>query len=474
MISVFFVAGICAFVGGAVAPGAANGQSRDRLDREAIEAVVEAVAGTIRDHYVFDEVAERYVAGLADRSRGYPDAMGASELATRVTADLQAIHPDLHLRLMPTASAGAPAQGQARAQVGADGAAPAPAAPVAATPAQLYTPLDLNALPEIGRRLFADEAKRNHFFRAVEVLPGNVGYLDYDQFGFPNFSTQAADAAFGFLSETDAIIIDLRGNRGGVEGMNQYLATHFFGEEPVHLYSRYYGSSRTTLEYMTHPAHVQRRFPNHPLFVLVDSSTGSAAENFTFALQGLGRATVVGEATAGAAHSSRAFEVAPGFLLQLPIARAFNPRTDEDWEGSGVTPDVEARSQAALEVAHGAAVDRLLEEAEADDRLALEDAKLLMAARSAPPVDETSLEVYEGRFGSRRVYLEGGRLKMVRTDAAGAAPVDLVPLAPDYFTLEQAAVARIRFERDPASGAIIRLHVRLPTGVWEVSERRER
>lgn len=443
------------------APARADAQEASTVDRATISAVVEGLAEAIEQRYVFPDVGRRYAQEIRARSRDYSGPLSVSEFAARLTADLQRVQPDLHLRVLP-APAGAPPEPEAPVQE---------EAPVAATAEQLFTPFDLAMLPEIGRRLFADEAGRNHFFRVVEVLPGNVGYIDYDQFGFPNFSTDAADAAFGFVSETQALILDLRGNRGGVEGMNQYIASHFFGEAPVHLYSRYYGSSRTTLDYFTFPEVVAHRFPDRPLYVLVDPATGSAAENLTFALQGLDRAVVVGEATAGAAHSSRAFPLPAGFMVQLPIARAFNPRTDEDWEGAGVQPDVTAGERDALDVAHSAAIDLLLAVAPPESRLELEDAKLLMAARGRGAAETSNPEDFEGQFGQRRVFVEGGRLRMMRTDVQGAPAVDLVPLAPDYFTLEQAAVARIRFERDE-DGRVSRLHVRLPTGDWEVGERR--
>lgn len=427
------------------------------MDRETVDAVVSQVIEFLNENYVFPDVAERYAQGLEQRAREYPAGMTPSELAARVTADLQAIQRDRHLQLVPSPES----VGQAP---------PAGAPPVAATAEQLFTPFDLAQLPEVGRSLFADEISRNHFFRTVEVLPGNVGYLDYDQFGFPNFSTDAADAAFAFLAETDAIIIDLRGNRGGVEGMNQYLASHFFGDERVHLYSRFYGSFDATLEYMTFPDRVKRHFPDTPLFLLVNGRTGSAAENFSFALQGLDRATIVGDTTAGAAHSSRPFPLTQGFLLQLPVARSYNPRTDEDWEGRGVVPDIPVDADEALDVAHTAAIDALLESANPDDTLALEDAKLLMAARSAPPANPADYAAYVGNYGARRVFIEDGNLKMVRTDVPNTASVDLVPLAPDYFTLQQAAVARIRFERNDA-GDVVRIHVRLPMGGWAVGDR---
>ena len=455
-------------------------QTPASVDAATVEAVIEQVATTLERSYVFPDMGIRYGAGLRERAAAYPSGMTPSEFAARVTADLQAIHRDLHLRLTPAPTparaaappgpgASAPAAGRSRVRNG--GAAEPPGGqPVAATAEQLFSPFDVDLLPDVARGLFMDESSRNHFFRKVEVLPGNVGYIDYDQFGFPNFSTDAADAAFAFVAETDAIILDLRGNRGGVEGMNQYLASHFFGAEPVHLYSRYYGASRTTLRYYTFPDEVDRRFPERPLFVLVDGATGSAAENLSFALQGLGRATVVGESSAGAAHSSRALGVGRDFVLQLPIARAFNPRTDQDWEGTGVIPDLPVAGAVALEAAHSAAIDQLLASAPSDARVALEDAKLLMAARNSAATLDFDPAEFVGSYGHRRVFFEEDRLRMERTDIEGVAPVNLVALAPDYFTLAEAAAARLRFERD-ATGQVVRLRVRLPTGAWETGER---
>lgn len=483
---------VVAIFSSAAVPTSSAAQESRGWNEAGVRVVVEDVATWIEGYYVFPEIGARYARALRDRVGAY-SSLAISELASRITADLQRINRDLHLRLTiaptPTGGAGVRVQrtvgagggepagttrggGGVRTRVAAappEAAAETPRA-VSASPEQLFTPMDLGGLPEVARRLFADEARRNHFFTQVEILPGNVGYLDYDQFGFPNFSTDAADASFAFLAETDALILDLRDNPGGIEGMNQYLASHFFGEEPVHLYSRYYGAERTTVEHTTFPEHVVRRFPDLPLYILVNGGTGSAAENFTFALQGLGRAIVVGEATAGAAHSSQAFPVSGGLMLQLPVARAFNPRTNQDWDGDGVQPDVASTSDAALAAAHTNAVDQLLAEAPPEERVTLEDAKLLFAARGAAP-EEGELDVYVGHYGSRRVYLEEGRLKMVRTDVPGIPAVDLVPLAPGYFTLQQASSARVRFERSD-SGEVVRIHVRMPTGAWEVGERR--
>ena len=484
--------GLLLFLIGTITPGRVAAQDPSHLAGAAVRDVVEEIAMLIESNYVFPEIGRQYAEVLRERAAAY-GALSANELASRVTGDLQSVNRDLHLRvsLTPAAAentsggmrvqrivpgtgqaASAPERGQAGAAAPSE-AAPTPAAtaaPAAGTAAQLYSPIDVSNLPAVAQRLFVEEGRRNHFFSKVEILPGNIGYLDYDQFGFPNFSTGAADAAFAFLAESQAIIIDLRGNRGGIEGMNQYLASHFFGDEPVHLYSRYYGSYGTTVEYSTFPDAVARRFPERPLYVLVDRGTGSAAENFTFAMQGLGRATVVGDRTAGAAHSSRPFPIAHGLTVQLPIARAYNPRTDEDWEGRGVQPDLAVDPTSALEVAHRHAVDRLIAvAADPAARSELEDAKMIFAESGNRSVEIVPAD-YVGDYGRRRVFLEGGELKMARNDVSGVPAFDLVALARDYFTLAQVATARVRFEREGAT--VVRMYVRMPDGSWEEGDRR--
>ena len=57
-----------------------------------------------------------------------------------------------------------------------------------------------------------------------------------------------------------------------------------------------------------------------PVLVLTSSATASAAEMAADALQGAGRARVVGETTAGEMLSQKLFDVPGGFLLSLPIA----------------------------------------------------------------------------------------------------------------------------------------------------------
>ncbi len=68
-------------------------------------------------------------------------------------------------------------------------------------------------------------------------------------------------------------------------------------------------------------------------------------------LKMLKRATLVGEATAGVAHSGAWHRIDEHFAMAIPEVRPINPYSKTDWSGGGVQPDVKVRAAAALEAA---------------------------------------------------------------------------------------------------------------------------
>ena len=96
------------------------------------------------------------------------------------------------------------------------------------------------------------------------------------------------------------------------------------------------------------------------MFVLVSGTTFSGGEALAYDLRALGRVTVVGEVTRGGAHPSSVLSLGDNVELRLPIARTVNPITGTDWEGVGVQPDVAVPAEQALETAHAAILDLLL------------------------------------------------------------------------------------------------------------------
>ena len=87
-------------------------------------------------------------------------------------------------------------------------------------------------------------------FRKVEILPGNIGYLDFRFFANAGDGGPTAIAAMNFLAHTDALIFDLRQNGGGNPSMIQLISSYLF-EEPVHLNSFYIRKGDSTQQFWT-------------------------------------------------------------------------------------------------------------------------------------------------------------------------------------------------------------------------------
>ena len=78
-----------------------------------------------------------------------------------------------------------------------------------------------------------------------------------------------------------------------------------------------------------------------------------AASSSAYDLQQLGRATVIGERTRGGAHAREGFTVHPHLEATISVAEAVNPKTSGNWEGIGVTPDLQTPAAQARRTATG-------------------------------------------------------------------------------------------------------------------------
>jgi C-terminal processing protease CtpA/Prc len=91
-----------------------------------------------------------------------------------------------------------------------------------------------------------------------------------------------------------------------------------------------------------------KKLVKQPVYVLTARRTFSGAEEFSYNLQNLKRATIVGETTGGGAHPVRGEKLDERFSIGVPDARAINPITKTNWEGTGVEPDVKVPAAEAL------------------------------------------------------------------------------------------------------------------------------
>jgi len=223
--------------------------------------------------------------------------------------------------------------------------------------------LHLNYDPVWAERLQAPRQKRsnrddsvalqhgkmeNFYFNRVEILNGNIGYVQFRGFhGYVKEARPTISAAFGFVKNTDAVIIDLRTNGGGSPRMVKQIASYFVSER-THLNDIYHRKHNETEEFWADPKDADSVTLLMPVYILTSKGTFSAAEDFTYAMQVNKRAVIVGETTGGGAHPTDVFPIGQGYVMSIPVARSINPMTKTDWEGTGVIPDVPVRADNAL------------------------------------------------------------------------------------------------------------------------------
>ena len=169
-------------------------------------------------------------------------------------------------------------------------------------------------------------------------------------FADPKFCGPTAIAAMNFLANANAVIFDLRENGGGHPAMVALISSYLFCK-PTHLNDLWERKDDKTEQYWTLSYVPGKRLAEQSAYVLTSSRTFSAAEEFSYNLQQLDRASIVGETTGGGAHPVSGYRIDDRFQVMVPFARAINPISKTNWEGVGVKPDVEAPAAEALDKA---------------------------------------------------------------------------------------------------------------------------
>ena len=171
------------------------------------------------------------------------------------------------------------------------------------------------------------------------------------------------DEAMDKLRGTDGLVIDLRGNPGGVLTMIMGISGHFVGE-PVNL--GVIKTRESELKLMANPRLVNvsgQRVPTYagPVAILVDNGSYSASEIFSGGMQAIGRARVFGGRTPGGALPAVLERLPGGDVLQYAIGD-FVTATGQRIEGRGVVPDeIVVPSKADLLAGRDPVLDAALE-----------------------------------------------------------------------------------------------------------------
>ena len=397
-----------------------------RLDAAKRRAVVDTLAARLRRHYVDADtgvmIADRVRARLT--AGAYDTITSPARFAEALTVDLRTVNGDRHLNV--TYNPDSP------------GARPGPEGIRMGTlPPTL--PTTFGPPPDAVRRT-------NYALGRIDVLPGNVGYLDIRGFsGAVNF-LGAIKAALEYLQGTDAIIFDLRRNGGGSPFSVNVIISHFTNGDTIPSLTVRNRSANQTFTRYTYATVPGPRRPTVPLYVLTSGQTASAGEDFTFVLKNMKRATIVGGTTAGAGHNNANLDIGEGFNASVSFTRVVDPKTGAEWERVGVAPDVPVDQARALDVAHALALKTIAaSEPDPRRRRVLDLTREGVEAQASPHVvAAATLASYAGEYeGGRLVAVDAGRV--MYTARPGAPPEPLVPLTDSTFAF---GAVRLSFERD--------------------------
>ena len=326
---------IAMFLGSAIAVSQTNEQGLE-LSSAIRQRVVDQTAALLIEHHLSPEVGKACAGHIRTRlaAGAYDGMTDPYQFANALTTDLRSLDDDGHLRVE------------------------------AAPPDRFST--DGTTHPEEARQQVYERFRRDNFgFRKIEMLDNGVGYLDLRAFAPPEVAGETAVAAMAVLANSDAVIIDLRENGGGSGAMVQLIASYFFAE-PKHLISIETRGQELIAQSWTQPYVPGRLMSQTPLFILTSRRTASAAEEFTYDMKHHGRATVIGETTAGGGHTAYITRVADTFNVVIPNGRPIHPVTGTGWERVGVKPNIEVPESQALTRARLEAMKAVRAQSQAD------------------------------------------------------------------------------------------------------------
>jgi C-terminal processing protease CtpA/Prc len=270
----------------------------------------------------------------------------------------------------------------------------------------------------------------------------------------------------GFITNTDAVIIDLRNNGGGDPAMVQLILSYFMDEKPVHYNSIYDRPTDSTRHYYSLEKVKGKKMPGKDLYILTSRNTFSAAEEFAYNFKNLKKAILVGETTGGGAHPTNVYAVNDYMVVGIPVAKAINPYTKTNWEGTGVEPDVKVDASQALVQAQKLAIEKAIAHTrdEAEKTQLQWTLTALNAQLSPVAITDKTKEQYVGTYSNRTISLEAGQLYYQRE---GRKKIRMIPLTEDLFGLEDLDYFRVQFVKDSKG------HIEKLLGLYDSGEKDE-
>ena len=296
-----------------------------KLDAAERQLVIDGAIANVKAHYVNANVAQKVAEALRAHQKNGDDnaAADGSAFADLLTRQMREVSHDMHLMMVYSEEK---------------------------IPDRRPEPT-----PEEFARYRKAMEQNKCTFETVKILPHNIGYLKLNSFPDPSVCQSGATAAMASLNQADAIIFDLRDNSGGEPKMVALIAAYLF-DHPEYWFNP---REETTRQSWTSSPVPGNKLADKPVFILTSSSTFSGAEQFSYDLKMLKRATLVGETTRGGAHAGVFHRIDDHFGMGIPETKAINPFSTVDWEGVGVQPDVKVKAADALQTAEKLAENKL-------------------------------------------------------------------------------------------------------------------
>jgi Peptidase family S41/N-terminal domain of Peptidase_S41 in eukaryotic IRBP/Glycogen recognition site of AMP-activated protein kinase len=341
--------------------------------------VIDSVIAKLNRYYIFPEMAKQMGTHLRKQlvDKKYETVSSESVFADILTAELQKISNDKHLHISFSATI---------------------------LHKQNTNPSEM---PESQKEQYAKWLLlENYGIKKLEVLPGNIGYIDFKWFCGTEYSGNTYAAALNYLNHTEALIIDLRGSNGAMsQNVIPFLCSYFF-KESTHLSDFYWREKNETIQTWTQTVVPGEKYLNKPIYILTSGKTFSGAEELAYDLKQLKRAVLIGETTGGGANGGGTVRLTDHFEIFIPNGRAINPITKTNWEGTGVQPDSMIKSNKALYFAQTLILKNIIA-ATKDFMKKMELSRVLTQLQKNPPSFKQITFTFNGFENAKEVFVAG-------------------------------------------------------------------
>lgn len=389
------------------------------LSKQATKILVDSLANQVSKYYIEKEAGTKIskMLRLKLKEGAYNNLTDPHQLAGKLTADVLSVQKDEHFHIEFN--------------------------PVLANEVSG----NIEDVPKMVAEKLQLDKNKNFGFKRAEVLSGNIGYLELSGFSRLNqYSKETANAALKLLSNTSALIIDLRYGVGGSPDMVNHILSHFFSTR-THITDIYIRCENATLPYYTNPDSTYKTLNTIPIYILTSYKTFSAAEGLTYALKSLKRATIIGETTRGGAHTVTYRPLSSGFVADIPFGHALDPRTNKSWEGTGIEPDIKVPADQAAETAENLIFKLKLQNCtDSNERYTIRWQRDLLQSINHPLQHSSAeLQSYTGSFGVYTLSVENSTLYYQKM---GKARFPLIPMSHDSFRPKGNDSFIVLFNRD--------------------------